>query len=181
MSGLARSIGKAVLKKQMRAVERVTVVHNFESASTAVLLFDASEPGVAAAIKDLQSFLSGEGVSSRAFALNREKVVPQELLMQKDIHVIGRKDLSWYRKAKGEVSEIYRAQEPDLLIDLSRDFSLEMQFLVQPSPAAFKVGCYTEENNDFDLMIHLKEDQDITFFVEQIKHYIAIFENPNQN
>ena len=68
-------------------------------------------------------------------------------------------------------------QDPDILVDFSQGLPLELQFLVQLSPARFKIGCFTEQKNDYDLMINLTEQDDMAYLSEQIKHYVSML-NP---
>jgi hypothetical protein len=91
--------------------------------------------------------------------------------------MINKGNLNWFLQPKGESVELYKQEDPDLLIDFNTDHRLELQFLVQLSPARFKIGCFTEEMNDYDLMIKLSEQDDMSFLSEQIKHYVSIL-NP---
>ena len=64
-----------------------------------------------------------------------------------------------------------------MMIDFTRELSLELQFLVQLSNARFKIGSFTEKENDYDLMINLTDQHDIAFLAEQIRHYVSML-NP---
>ena len=99
------------------------------------------------------------------------------MLFWKDLHIINRSNLNWFFQPRGEVVELYKKEDPDLLIDFNSLSRIELQFLVQLSPARFKIGCFTEENNDYDLMINLSEKNDMAYLSEQIKHYVSIL-NP---
>ena len=76
--------------------------------------------------------------------------------------------------------ESFYNQDPDIMIDFTREYSLELQFLVQLSTARFKIGTFTEEENDYDLMINLTDQNDIGYLAEQIKHYVSML-NPQIN
>ena len=91
--------------------------------------------------------------------------------------MINKGNLNWFLQPRGESADLYYKEDPDLLIDFNTLYRLEVQFLVQLSPARFKIGCFTEEINDYDLMIKLKEEDDMAYFSEQIKHYVSIL-NP---
>jgi hypothetical protein len=77
----------------------------------------------------------------------------------------------------GEAAELFQHENPDILMDFTSDQRIELQFLVQLSTARFKIGCFTEEKNDYDLMIRLSEQNDMSYLAEQIKHYVSIL-NP---
>ena len=68
----------------------------------------------------------------------------------------------------------FYAQDPDILFDLTRDVPLELQYLVQLSNARFKIGIFTEAENDYDLMINLTEKKDMEYLTAQIKHYVSM-------
>lgn len=177
MAGLRENIGRRVLKKKTRSFQRETHVHNFVTAESAVILFDAEIPNAYQIIKEFRGFLKEEGVNCMVFGYINQKEIPQELLFWKDFHVITRSDLNWYMQPGGEVVELYKRENPDILMDFTINQQLEIQFLVQLSPARFKIGCYTEEKNDYDLMINLSEQDDMAYLSEQIRHYVSML-NP---
>lgn len=177
MSGFREQIGRRVLRNKFRNLKRETHVFNFETARSAVIVFDAETSNAIDIIKEFQGFLKEKGIRCTVFGYANQKEIPQDMLFWKDIHVITRRDLNWYMKPVGETVELYNNEQPDILIDFSTTNLLEMQFLVQLSPARFKVGCYTEEKNDYDLMINLSEQNDIAYLSEQIRHYVSIL-NP---
>jgi hypothetical protein len=177
MTTLKESVGKRILKRKKKGFIRDVRVHNFDTAGSAVILFDTGEPESFPVIKDFRKFLEGHGVKCRAFGYVQEKEIPQELLFRKNYSFITRKDLTWYMKPAGEAVDAFYASDPDMLIDFTLDVPLELQFLVQLSTARFKIGCYTETENDYDLMINLTDHKDIGYLAEQFKHYISML-NP---
>ncbi len=174
MAGLKEIIGKKVLKKKLKSFQREIHVHNFETARSAVILFDTENPGDFQAIKAFGEFLKQKGIQSSAFGYVRQKEIPAEMLFWKNFSFITKNDLNWHLKPTGEVAEAFFAMEPDMLIDFTADLPLELQYLVQLSPAKFKISRFTEQENDYDLMINLTERSDTAYLVEQIKHYLSI-------
>lgn len=177
MAGIREKIGSRVLKKKLKGFLRTTRVHNFETANTAVLLFDASQTDAFKVIKSFRDFLKEHSIKSSVYGYINQKEVPQEMLFWKDIFTITRADLNWYLKPGGEVADRFMQEDPDILIDFSLDQALELQYLVKLSTASFKIGCFTEEKNDYDLMIALTDQRDMAFLSEQIRHYVSIL-NP---
>ena len=177
MIKLKESIGRRVLKRNKKGFQREVCVHNFNTAESAVILFDTSEPGSFKVIKDFRKFVEGYGIRSSAFGYVNQKEIPQEMLFWKNYSFITRSHINLYLKPGGEAVDAFFSKNPDLLIDLTTNFPLELQFLVQLSTARFKIGCFTEQENDYDLMINLTGRCDVGFLVEQIKHYISLI-NP---
>jgi hypothetical protein len=124
--------------------------------------------------------MESQNIKVSTFGFVHQKEVPQELLFLKNYAFITRKDLNWYMKPSGEATEAFYAADPDLLIDFTPNISLELQFLVALSTARFKAGCFTEEQNDYDLMISLEDNTKIEFLAEQFKRYIAMLNPVNE-
>jgi hypothetical protein len=174
MAGIRENIGKRVLKRKIKEFRRDVQVHNFETARSAVILFPADDPAGFPAIKAFRKFLEESGIQCKAYGYVPEKEIPQEMLFWKNYSFITRNDLNWYYKPFGEVVESFYTQDPDILFDLTPNVPLELQFLVQLSTARFKIGIFTEQENDYDLMINLTKPSDMAFLTEQIKHYVSI-------
>jgi len=177
MASLREIVGRRVLKNKLKGFQRETSVHNFKNSKSAVLLFDAEIPNAFHIIKEFHGFLKEQRIQCAVFGYINQKEIPQEMLFWKDFHVITKSNLTWYMQPVGEAVELFRLENPDLLIDFTFDQRLELQFLVQLSPARFKIGCYTEEKNDYDLMINLSGKVDMAYLSEQIKHYVSML-NP---
>lgn len=180
MVKLKERLSKEILRRKKRGISRDIRVHNFSTAKTAVILFDTSDTQSFKAIKDFKKFLESEQIEVNTFGYVHQKEVPQELLFLKNYAFITSKDLNWYLKPSGEATEAFYAADPDLLIDFTPGVSLEVQFLVQLSTARFKAGRFTEEQNDYDLMISLNENTEIGFLAEQFKRYIAMLNPVNE-
>jgi hypothetical protein len=179
MAGIKEHIGRRILKKKFKGFERFRHVHNFETAESAVVLFDTADPDSFPAIKDFRKFLESKGLECSTFGYVQQKEVPEKLLFQKNFSFISKRDLNWYQKPSGEVVEAFFSLNPDILFDFTKELSLEIQFLVQLSRAQFKIGCYTEEDNDYDLMINLTQQDDAGYLSEQFKHYVSML-NPSK-
>ena len=177
MAGLRETIGKKVLKNKLKSFQRETLVHNFDTAKSAVLLFDAQKKDAFKIIWEFRGFLKNKGISCTVYGYVNQKEVPPDMLFWKDLYMINKNNLNWFLQPKGESVDLFNKENPDMLIDFNSNIRLELQFLVQLSPARFKIGCFTEEKNDYDLMIKLKEQDDMSYLSEQIKHYVSIL-NP---
>ena len=180
MAGLRETIGKRVLKNKLKSFHRETRVHNFKTAESAVILFDALVENAFKIIWEFRGFLKDKGINCTIYGYVNQKEVPPDMLFWKDLYIINRSDLNWYLQPGGEAVDLYRKENPDLLIDFNSIYRLENQFLVQLSPASFKIGCFTDEKNDYDLMIKLSEENDMAYLSEQFKHYISMLNPVNE-
>ena len=181
MVKLKERIGRRMLKRKKNAFSREVCVHNFDTAKSAVILFDTNDPESFKAIKDFRKYMEGNGIKCNAYGYVQQKEIPQDMLFWKKYAFITRNDLTWYMKPVGEVVDEFYGIDPDILVDLTFEVPLELQFLVQLSTARFKIGCFTESENDYDLMINLSDNKDVGYLVEQIKHYISILNPVNKD
>ena len=179
MAKLRENIGRRILKKKKKAVYREVRVHNFNTAASAVILFDTSEVNSFSVIKEFRKYLESKDIRCAAYGYVPEKEIPQEMLFWKNYSFITKNDIAWYLKPRGEVVDAFYRYDPDMLIDFSFTTILELQYLVQLSTARFKIGCYTDQENDYDLMINLTgKGYDIGYFADQVKHYVSML-NPS--
>lgn len=181
MAKLKERIGTRMLKRKKKGISRDIHVHNFDTARSAVVLFDTGDPDAFKAIKEFRKFMEAKGIKCSAYGYVQQKEIPQDMLFRKNYEFVTKNDLNWYMKPAGEVVEAFYRNDPDLLVDLTFDNRLEIQFLVQLSTARFKIGCFTESDNDYDLMINLQEKGDVAYLTEQIKHYITMLNPVNNN
>jgi len=179
MANFRESIGKRVLKNRKKGLNRLVKVHNFNTARSAVLLFDTGNRESFQVIKEFRNFLEEKDIKCSAYGYVAEKEIPQEMLFWKNYSFITRKNLNWYLKPSGETVEAFYGDDPDILFDLTLNQSLELQFLVQLSGARFKVGCFTEQENDYDLMINLTQQCNVEMLAEQFKRYIKMLDPAN--
>lgn len=180
MATLAEKIGWYLLNRKKKGIEREVRVHNFDTAKSAVILFHTGDANSFPVIKQFRKFFEDKGIRCAAFGYVPEKEIPEEMLFRKNYSFITRKDLNWYRKPGGEAVDAFFREDPDMLIDFTFQVILELQFLVRLSTARFKIGCYTDQENDYDLMINLSgKECEIGYFAEQVKHYISML-NPSK-
>jgi len=177
MAGIREQIGRKVLSRKLKGFNRNTEVHNFETARTAAIVFDTSVPDAFPVIKEFREKAEQSGLKCSVYGYVPQKEVPQEMLFWKNFFFITKSNLNWYLKPSGEAVDTFFSEDPDMLVDFSQGLPLELQFLVQLSPARFKIGCYTDQKNDYDLMIQLSEQDDMAYLSEQIRHYVSML-NP---
>ena len=179
MAGFRELVGQRILKNKQKNLNRETRVHNFDTAKSAVILFDALKKDAFKIIREFQGFLKNKGISCTVYGYVNQKETPPDMLFWKDLYMINKSNLNWFLQPKGESVDLFKKETPDILIDFNTDYRIELQFLVQLSPASFKIGCFTEEKNDYDLMIKLSGQEDISYLSEQIIHYVSILNPAN--
>lgn len=85
------------------------------------------------------------------------------------------KDLNWYRIPGGNTVDNFIAEEHDVLIDLSMDDYLPLQYIVAKSRARFKVGRYTEGTQRYlDMMIDTAGAHSLPQLITHIDRYLLM-------
>jgi hypothetical protein len=179
MSQFSQNFGKRILRKRLKNAVRNKNAQNFKSASSATILFDALIPNSFSVVKDFSKYLKENEIKTKVIGYVAQKEVPQEMLLWANYEFITKKEINWFGKPTGPVAESYFASEPDILFVFSFTQNLSVDFLSQLSLAQFKVGCFTEDSNDYDLMINPPGGKcDLDFLTEQVKLYINML-NPS--
>lgn len=179
MSQFSQNIGRSMLRKRMKSISRNKAAQNFKSASKATIVFDALIPDSFGVVKAFSKELKEYGIKTKVIGFVAQKEVPQEMLLWANFEFITKKEINWYGKPGGPVADAYFASEPDILFVFSFARNLSVDFLSQLSLAKFKVGCFTEDSNDYDLMINPPGGKcDLKFLTEQVKLYINML-NPS--
>jgi hypothetical protein len=178
MNQLSKYIGYRVLRKRFKKVYRDKAVQNFETASSAVIIFDSLLPGSSEAVKQFTKFLKKYDITTSVIGYVSQKDVRQEVLLWPDINFLTKKEVTWYGAPKGEIAEAYFSKTPDLLFVINFKEDLTIEYLTRLSRARFKVGCFTENENDLDLMINPGNKAcEVGYFIEQVEHYVGLL-NP---
>lgn len=165
--------------KRLKKSARNKTAQNFKSANNVTIVFDALIPNSFSVVKDFSKYLNEFGIKTKVIGFVAQKEVPQEMLLWANFEFITKKEINWFAKPIGPVAEAYFASEPDILFVFSFAKNLSIDFLSQLSLAKFKVGCFTEDTNDFDLMINPPGGKcELDFLTEQVKLYINML-NPS--
>jgi hypothetical protein len=97
------------------------------------------------------------------------------LQSSQDFDFFTREDFNWYYKPQGRKVAGFISESFDILIDLRLSKFTPLLFIVALSRAHFKVGRYRTDFKEFyDLMIDVDDNSDLTYFTEQILHYLSM-------
>ncbi len=85
------------------------------------------------------------------------------------------KDLNWYRIPGGNTVNNFIAEEHDVLIDLTLEDYLPIQYIVAKSRARFKVGRFTDSNKRFlDMMIDTAGANSLPQLIANVDRYLLM-------
>ncbi|MFW5645123.1 MAG: DUF6913 domain-containing protein [Bacteroidota bacterium] len=174
------ALGNYILKKKIKNSTRNKQLYNFNTAKSAGILFDASDTGSFSYIKEFSRFLKSNGIKTQLLGYIESKEVPDEMVLWDDCNIVTIQDIDWFLKPKSPEALDFIAREFNILFDLSLTHYFTMCYISKLSSANFKVGRYTDEDNDYDLMIDITKNPRVDYFIEHINNYLSILNNPKK-
>lgn len=169
-------IGHFALKRYFLSQNRVPVVNNLDEAKSVGIVFDAdTEKDFDLAYNYLKLMKEEYGIRNvRAFGYFSKKQELPYLKRSIQIDYFTRKDLNWFNRPEGKFINDFAKEKFDVLIDLSENNILPIQYIVAMSPAKFKIGRFSEDNLDFyDMMVDVK-GKSLSYFIEQATTYLTL-------
>lgn len=104
-----------------------------------------------------------------------EKVMPPYLYAKLNFDAICQKDINWYRIPHGNTVSNFITEEFDVLIDLTLEDYLPIQYIVAKSRARFKVGRLSESNTRFlDMMIDTAGANSLPQLISHLDRYLLM-------
>ncbi|MCF8379654.1 MAG: hypothetical protein K9H49_08770 [Bacteroidales bacterium] len=171
---IRKSLTRYSIRKKKTLRERNRKVHNFTSAKSIGIFFDINDTESFKAIRAFSKELKTKGISSEILGYVNSDEIPGELVLWEDCNVICTKDLDLIFRPKSPLSEKFILKEFDILFDLSLSDLITSYYIVSLSQAHFKVGKYTESENDLDLMININQNKSVKYLIEQINIYVEM-------
>jgi hypothetical protein len=103
------------------------------------------------------------------------KDLPAFLHPKLNFDAITQKQLNWYRIPHGNLVQNFMAEEHDVLIDLTLEDRLPIQYIVAKSRARFKVGRLSGSNERFlDMMIDTAGANSLSQFIANVDRYLMM-------
>ena len=173
------SYGSYDLRKKARKLNRQKAIHNFNTARTAGILFTCKNEEDFNAIRDFKKYLEDHNIRPEVLGYVHEKQVPDHYLLRQGFNFFCMKDLDWFERPTRQFVLDFSSQRFDILFDLSIEEYFPLKYISGLSPAAYKIGIY-RETDDYELMIGLKEQKTVLYFVDQVKHYLSMIRSKNK-
>lgn len=179
---LRKSAGSYFLKKEMRIRNRDVASISLQDARSIGVIFNAKDERTFKVIREFTDKLRGGGLRTvKSLGFVPKEDVASFLQSSQDFDFFTREDFNWYYKPQGRKVVGFISEEFDILIDLRLTKFTPLLFIVALSRAKFKVGKYRSDFQDyFDLMIAVKDDADLEYFIDQIQHYLTIIGQNDQ-
>lgn len=178
-NNIREKIGFWTLRKALKNQSRKKSVHNFETANHVGILFDATDEKHFESIQEFYHKLIRYVKVVKVIGYSRAGDLPNQYLFKKNFTFYQKKDLNWYHKPVNPDIDTFMKRPMDILINLSLSRDFHFKYIVASSPAQFKVGRYDDQNELYDLMIDLKNEDTLDYFIEQVYHYLNIINKPH--
>ncbi len=174
---IKQKIGRSVLKKNMKNHERKKVFHNFNTARSVGLLFDATDHGNYETARSFAKFLTEKKLRIFGLGFADSKEVMNFYQYYTGFHFFTIKDSNWQGIPSNHNINDFINEKIDILIDLHQGENFQLEYINAMSKAAFKIGTYTPDSTHYDFMIDISTNPTADFLCEQIKHYLSIINN----
>lgn len=158
-------------------VERKPIARNLGLARKVAIVYVVEDEAAHNHVKNYVKRVKEElGISNiMAFGYSDQKVMPHYLHARLNFDAICQKDLNWYRIPQGNAVQNFMAEEFEVLIDLSQEDRLPVQYILAKSRARFKVGRWSESNKKIlDMMIDMAGSRSLPQLIQQIHHYLLM-------
>lgn len=172
-------LGERKLKRKEES-KRKPAVANFGRAKSVGILYREKGEGFFILVKQYVKYLKAEQGIRDVLALcyiDDHKAVPHYHLHRLRFDYFTDKELNFFMEPVCEQVNKFIANDFDILIDLEKDPSLPMRFVLQASQARFKVGYYAEEYEYlYDMMLKTGEQATFDQYIQQVNHYLNIID-----
>lgn len=122
------------------------------------------------------------GISNvMALGFVEQKVLPHYLHAKLNFDAISLKDLNWYRIPHGNTVQNFMAEEFDVIIDLTLEDRLPIQYIMAKSRSRFKVGRWSDSNKKIlDMMIDMAGARSLPQLIQQVHRYLLMINSKHE-
>ena len=177
-----KNIGLYSLNRKAHLVARHRKIHNFETAQKAGIIFSCHSEEDFQAVKEFKKYLEEKNISTTVLGFINDKKIPDHFLLRTGFNFFCLNNLDWYFRPSNRYIHDFILDNFNILFDFSVNDHFPVHYISLLSPAEYKVGRFTGTDL-YDLMIDIKQNKHLPFFIEQVKHYMNLieFKNPQKN
>lgn len=169
---------KKWLFQAYRIQRRSVAIITLANAKSVGILWNPIDEESVETYESLRKILTEKGIKSFGIAYISSKRGKETLSTITNSWLMNRGNITWFGKPKNGDGIQFIQQKFDILIDLSIQKSIPLQYILLHSIARFKVGWKAEDPNLYDLEIDVSANPGCRFLMEQIIYYL---EKLNEN
>ena len=160
-----------ILNRKLKKLRNKHETCTYLNASSVAVLFDGSKPENMEPVKRYCQSLRNQ--NKKAYMLCYiEKERPNEAL---SFDFLTRKNLNWFFIPDNSKTDDFIKRQFDLLINLSTEECLPLEYLSALSKSVYRIGRYIPDKTFcFDFMINLNGKNDVNYLIKEIEHYLRI-------
>lgn len=161
-------------KKQVREI----VIINLKDAKSVGILWNPSDEESIETYELLRKSLNEKGIKSFGMAYISNKRGKETLSTVANSWILDNRDVSCLGRPRSGDGVHFVQEEFDILVDLSMEKTVPLQYILVHSAAKLKVGWKAGDANMYDLEIDVNTNPGCRFLMEQIIYYL---EKLNEN
>lgn len=173
-------IARVLLRRKSIRTKRQKILFDFASAKYIGVLCTPQDEITTKHVKDFLQYLSQKGIRYSVFGYFDGKTIPNNFLYWKGIDFITRRDLSFFFRPKNQVVDKFIREPFDMLINCSIAGYFPVEYMAQMSMAKCKVGTMREGESCYDLMIDVRKNQTVEYFLKNLEIYLSDLKHPQK-
>ena len=161
------------MHREAKLIRRQRNFHNFSSAKSVGVLFDATHQNSYLAAKNLIKELRESSIDARGLGFVKNHDAINYFPYHPGIDFFSLKDVNWYLKpTDASVIEFYKTPF-DILIDFTSSEFLPLQFIIGTSQAKMRVGMENKSYSSFyDFVFSGINNLTLNELLQNIKYYL---------
>jgi hypothetical protein len=159
MNNFKAFLGKRILTAHLKNQTRLPLVCNINDAKHIGIIYNATEYISFEIIKNLAKDLSHNSRKISVLGYVDSKKLIDNYLYRKGFDFFSKNELNWYFKPVSSVVDQFIKEPFDLLINLSLDEHFPIRYITTLSPATFKTGKFSDDDDCLDLMIDIEKER----------------------
>lgn len=168
------SFGRYKLQKKVKKIQQNKCIFNLEKSVTVGILFHVSSSKETKTVRLFKNHLERQGKKVFCIGYIDNKIEMEYREPLTGIEYFSYENLNWHYLPNCKETDAFIDLNLDLLIDLSIEPNLPLEYVSNLSKANFKVGRYSENCKHLDLMINISDQTDLNTFIQQITQYLNI-------
>ena len=170
-------IGNYILRNKLNKSHRIRKTQNLEPAKSIDILFDASITANFNYIKTFVDDLTKQGKKVNALGYVNSKTIPQQYYLINLFDFFSKQDLNFFNIPVSKKVNNFIYRETDMLINLCLPEVFCIDYISSLKKATFKIGKYTNELSNLDMMIDIKKTNTCEYLIQQIVHYLTLIKS----
>jgi len=169
---IVRYFANKRLFKYYQTRQRSTKIKTLKNSKSVGILWNPADEGSIETFELLRKTLQIKGIKSTGIAYigsNREMETLATITHSGFLH---RRNVRWFGRPQTSAGIEFMQESFDIMIDLSINKSVALQYILVYSLATFKVGWQGTDQNYYDLNIDVSEKPLCKFLMEQIVFYL---------